>query len=231
PGVKAEVDCFPSYECSSWGECEDGLQSRTCVDKACGKRDIIERSFCENAGCRPKIECGEWGPCTYTEKTDDLIQGKVSFGGYRSRVCKDSNNCVDGFIQEGNCVESYNLEFSTVEECNEDFLAVIDPNSERRIAKINLNSWKFNKLDLAFVQGDLQYCPSCYNTIQDDNEEGLDCGNSCKPCKKEQRFLLTAGIILLWSLSVLFSFLSIREAILFKRGKTIFIESNDKTKR
>ncbi|MBU0467283.1 MAG: hypothetical protein KJ718_00610 [Nanoarchaeota archaeon] len=226
--ANAAADCFPQYECTSWSACEDGLQSRTCEDKKCGRREIVERSFCDKPGCKPKLECDKWGPCIYTEKTDSFIKGKVSFGGYRNRVCEDANSCVERFIQEGTCKESYNLELTEITECNENFLAVIDPTSQRKIARINLDSWKLKKLDLSFVQGEKEYCPSCYNVVKDSGEEKIDCGGDCRPCKKEQMFLLLISIISLWSLSALFSFLSIREVFLFKRKKTIFIKTNDK---
>ncbi|MBU0761120.1 MAG: hypothetical protein KJ858_05510 [Nanoarchaeota archaeon] len=217
--VSAASDCSPQYHCSPWTECIDGLQSRTCEDTVCGRRDIVERSFCEKPGCKPKIECSPWTECIYTEKTDSLIEGKISFGGYRNRVCYDANDCVESFIQEGTCEESYNLELVEIQECDTNFLAVIDPVSERKIAKINLDSWKLNQFDLTFVQGNVKYCPSCYNTIQDDSEEGIDCGGDCKPCEKERLFLLAFALFFLWTLSGLFSFLSAMEIITIRKQK------------
>lgn len=221
------ADCFPRYECGVWGECKDGLQSRVCEDKTCGNRDIVERSFCEKEGCQPKIECDDWGPCFYTEKTDNLLKGKVSFGGYRNRVCRDVSGCVDSFIQEGSCEESYTLQLEELQECGGKFLEIVDPSSGRRIAKINLNSWKANKLDIAFTQGETGYCPSCYNAVKDKDEEGIDCGGNCRPCKKENR-LFMISVVTLWALSALFSLLSVREIVLFRKKKTIFTEKNGK---
>jgi hypothetical protein len=200
------------------------LQTRTCKDTACGRRDILERSFCEKPGCKPKIECDDWGQCIYTEKTDSLIEGKVSFGGYRNRLCRDANGCVDSFIQEGTCEESYNLELKEITECDTNFLAVVDPISQRKIAKINLDSWKLKKLDLSFTQGETAYCPTCYDTVKNQNEQGVDCGGDCRPCKKEQKFLFILGIIFLWSLSAVFSFLSVKEVVSLNKTKTIFTD-------
>lgn len=216
--------CISEYRCSEWSECQDGFRTRTCSDANCGKRDILERSFCENAECTPDIQCDDWGQCTYTEKTDSLIKGKVSFGGYRSRVCRDANHCVPSFIQEGSCEDSYALQLSPIEECNEKFLAVIDPSSDRKIAKINLDSFRQNRLDLSFTQGEVQYCPSCFNAIKDTNEEGVDCGGSCKPCKTETKVLYAIALIFLWSGSLLFAFLSIREAVSLKKSSLDQIE-------
>lgn len=220
----SSAQCVPQYECGAWGACEDGIQSQTCVDKTCGKRDLINRGFCGKPGCSPEIECGAWGECTYTEKTDSLIQGKVSFGGYRSRVCYDASGCVEDFIQEGSCEEVYQLALTEVNECGTDFLTVLDPSSDRQIAKINLDSWKSNRLDLSFVQGTSEYCPSCYNAKQDSNEEAIDCGGDCKPCKIEQKSLLIFTIASLWFLSAVFIFFSVRELTIMKKEQSIFIE-------
>jgi hypothetical protein len=217
--VGAVENCFPNYVCQPWSECEDGLQTRICVDQKCGNRDIIERDFCDNPGCKPKLECGSWSGCLYTEKTDDLINGKVSFGGYRTRVCEDKNGCVESFIQEGTCTEDYTLELSPVVECGQDILAVRDPAANREIAKINLNSWEYNKLDLSFVQGSSKYCPSCFNAQQDENEDGIDCGGPCKACKKESRILINSVILILWLGSALFTLLFIREITILRSGK------------
>jgi hypothetical protein len=221
---ETKEECSPSYECAPWGECSDGLRSRTCIDVECNRRDIVERTFCQDLECTPQIACDSWGPCTYTEKTDSLIQGKVSFGGYRSRVCRDSNKCIPSFIQEGSCEDSYQLKLSPIEECSEHLLAVIDPTSDRKIAKINLDSWKQNRLEIAFVQGNKIYCPSCFNAVKDDNEDGVDCGGSCKPCKVEHRALSYLAVLMLWSGSIVFSFLSFREVRSIRRPQTLFTD-------
>jgi len=221
-----EKTCFPEYKCSDWSDCDDrGFQTRNCEDKECGRRDIVERSFCDKPGCKPSIECGDWGQCFYTEKTDDLIEGKISFGGYMIRPCWDANGCVDGFTQERACSDVSELKLSPKMECGVEFLEVSDLASGKEIAKISIDSWKLDKLDISFVQGSPPYCPSCYNTIQDEDEEGVDCGGDCQTCRKDSKSLLTLGIILLWSLSALFSFFSVREAFLINKKRSIFIES------
>lgn len=213
------AECFPRYICGPWGACEEGIQSRTCIDEVCGKRDIVERDFCQKSGCKPELECSSWSQCYYTEKTDDLIKGKVSFGGYRNRVCEDKNGCVESFIQEGTCEESYNLLLSPEEECGQEILSIADPQSKRQIAKINLGSWELDKLDISFVQGKTEFCPQCYNTAKDMGEEGIDCGGPCKACKKESRILINSIIVFLWTISALFVLIFFREVYVLK-GKT-----------
>ncbi|MDO8460661.1 MAG: hypothetical protein Q7S74_06115 [Nanoarchaeota archaeon] len=207
----ASSECFPEYICGPWGGCADGLQVRTCSDKACGRRNIIERRFCDK-NCVPQISCTTWGACTYTQKTDDLFKGKISFDGYHTRFCKDTTSCADDFAEEEKCEESYNLEIRNIVECGRPYLAAIDPASQRPLAKINLDSWNISRLDIIFSQDYSLYCPTCYDGVQDGAEGGIDCGGQCKSCAYKSQvphpyFLLT----LLWGLTVMFSIMSIKE--------------------
>ena len=209
--------CYPKFECGEWGVCIDGLESRTCVDSVCGRRDIIERRFCNIPGCQPKIECMDWSECVFTERIENIFQGEVGFAGYHSRLCKDVNGCVEGFFEETPCSEFYELNLQTTLECGREYLLATDPASQRAIAKIDVDSWKEDKLDIVFVESETTYCSECFNGIQDRSEEEIDCGGECKPCVK--RFVFPARIItlILWIFSVLFSLLFIREIILLRK--------------
>src|SRR3989344_7840092 len=93
-----ETECFPEYECATWGACVSGLSARVCEDRKCGERDIIERKICdENLKCRPEIKCGEWGTCIYSEKVNSFLEGEIKFTGYKERECSDTNKCVSSF--------------------------------------------------------------------------------------------------------------------------------------
>jgi hypothetical protein len=223
-----EGACVSSYECGPWSEeCEGGLRTRTCIDTTCGRRDLLERSFCEDpdSKCTPKIECGPWSSCEYTGRTDRLLEGKIDFEGTRRRVCRDTNNCgIPSFYQESPCSTQFDLKLSPGRECEQNILKVIDPGSDQTIAKINLDRWKQNKFDLAFVQGEIQYCPSCYDTVKNNDETGVDCGGSCKPCKTETAILRYLFILFLWSGSAVFTFLSVRQYATSKKQESVFIE-------
>ncbi|MBI5804282.1 hypothetical protein HY450_03495 [Candidatus Pacearchaeota archaeon] len=208
------VECFPEYKCGSWSECSDGLRSRTCEDMKCNRRNIIERDFCswELNDCIPKLECGRWSECQYTEQINNVFQGEIKFGGYKTRACNDSNKCIkDTFIEEENCDESFELEINRRIECDEEFIVAIDKLSGREVAKISVDSWERKNLNVLFTQDKNPYCLSCYNGIKDEDEEGIDCGIDCKECKVEKKFPITALIISFWIVSALFSYLSIKE--------------------
>src|SRR3989344_2569636 len=120
------AECFSEYRCEDWGECIEGLRSRTCEDMKCGRRAIIERKFCDELTCKPQIKCSSWGDCIYIDKTEDILGGKIKFGGYRSRVCRDLTGCIDGFTEESSCEESYDIELREVKECGQRYMVAID---------------------------------------------------------------------------------------------------------
>ncbi|MFH1425287.1 MAG: hypothetical protein ABIG28_00970 [archaeon] len=210
--------CFPEYLCADWGECVNGLQSRICIDKKCDRRDITERKFCDTPGCKPKIGCLDWSECIYVDKITDLITGSIGFGGYKNRICRDTNGCVESFTEEKPCEEFYPLQLEKTEQCGKNFLVAIDPISEREVAKINLDSWSSKKLDITITQGDTKYCPDCYNSVKDENEESIDCGGECKPCAEKRTLPAKLPIIAFWMFSALFSLLFIRELIAMRKS-------------
>ncbi|RMD65849.1 hypothetical protein D6817_05350 [Candidatus Pacearchaeota archaeon] len=190
-GIKYAT-CFPEYTCGAWSSCEGGLQTRVCVDKKCNNRDIVERKLCERPStCVPDIQCGDWSECIYTDKTTDFFTGKIIFGGYRTRVCEDRNGCVERFEEEGVCSEVVKLELVKRKICDNEFLVAVEPKTKREVAKINLDRWRDGQIGISFlVGGESGYCPSCFNGVQDNDETGIDCGGSCRPCskKKESQF-------------------------------------------
>ncbi len=210
-------ECFPEYHCGEWAECIEGLRSRVCEDLKCGRRDIIERKFCDELTCKPEIKCTEWSECVYTDKTEDIFGGKIRFGGYRSRACRDLTGCVDNFNEESTCEETFDLELKEISQCNQTYMVAIDPLSGREIAKISLTAWENKRLDLIFTEGKSPYCPSCYNGIKDEEEEDIDCGGTCKECRVEKEIPLKAFIFGFWTLSLAFLALTLREIIFSRR--------------
>jgi hypothetical protein len=222
--MESEAACSPNYVCDDWSACQQGLKTRVCTDTQCEKKDVTERSFCADK-CTPNVQCDKWGPCIYTEKTDSVINGEIGFGGYHTRACRDLNKCIASFLQEGPCEENYKLQLSPAVLCGQKILAVIDPASDRKIANIDLEGWeKEGKFNLAFVQGDKKYCPSCYNAIKDSDEESIDCGGSCRSCRVETRFLSYLTITFLWIGSLIFIFLSFNQYFKLKKPQSIFVE-------
>lgn len=219
--IVSAQSCSPNYNCGEWGPCEDGLQSRVCQDQTCGKRDITERSLCgEPTECIPDVTCFPWSECIYTEKATDLIGGEIGFGGYKTRICSDNNNCVADYSEEEFCSETSKIELKKITQCDQEFIVAIDPLSQREIIKINLDSWRSKRLDIVFSITKDIYCPSCYDGIKNNDEESVDCGPSCKACKPKARFnILTLFVLSLWFFFAIFTVLSGMEFIPWWKSK------------
>jgi hypothetical protein len=180
--------CTPTYDCADWGECTDGIQIRKCAEMSCGLAPLIERKLCgENKNeCKVKYSCTTWSSCTYLDKTNDILNNNINFKGYQERACIDENECVEGFAEQKSCEDIYKVKFVQIEQCGTPFLLALDAGSSKEVSQINLDSWRSQRLDIAFIQSNFSYCPSCYNGFRDQNEEGIDCGGDCKSCTTEQ---------------------------------------------
>lgn len=180
--------CIPNYECPEWNECVNGFQTRKCVETACNLEPLVERKLCgeNDAECKVKYSCSDWSPCTYLGKTEDILNNRINYNGFQERTCVDSNNCVEGFGEQRNCEDVFKVNFVQVEQCGIPFLVALDEDSKREVSQINLASWQSQKLDIAFIQNNFTYCPSCYNGYRDAGEENIDCGGLCKDCNLEK---------------------------------------------
>jgi len=222
----ATAQCFPEYKCGDWSECVNGFQTRICKDQICNNRDLIERTTCvalaettnvetnsewtfveetNQTECSPIIQCNPWSSCAYMENTINILKGKINYGGYRERVCEDLSKCIPIFVERSPCEESFPITTEKTYENDKEFLVIFDSISESPVAKINLNSWRENKLDIMLTQKKLGKPSSCFNGVKDNNEENIDCGGKCKPCKTPKKvFPLQKMIIISWILAFAF---------------------------
>lgn len=186
--LPSALACTPEYVCPEWGMCSEGLQTRTCLDTECGLPPNIERRLCstDDSTCKVQLSCTEWSQCSYTDKTEDIILSNIRFAGYEERACADLNGCADNFVEQRECADTFKVKFVKIEQCGKPFLVALDENSQREVSEIDLNAWKQQRLDIAFIQSNFSYCPTCYNGMQDGTEEGIDCGGDCKQCIDEQ---------------------------------------------
>lgn len=116
----ADAQCEESWACGAWRECENGLQTRICMDiNKCGTEGKKPREFqtCIKE-CNELWQCGSWTSCS---------------DGTSYRECYDLNQCG-----------SENAKPAEYEMC--------------------------------------ESIPQCYNSLNDNNEEGIDCGSPCNPC-------------------------------------------------
>ncbi len=84
--------CTMNWECTDWGACISGIESRTCTDaNDCGtvSGKPTETRTC-GSGCAENWQCGEWTDCV---------------GDLQTRECNDQNLCGRNFkVEEQECV-------------------------------------------------------------------------------------------------------------------------------
>ncbi len=196
-------ECIPDWQCTEFSVCSFGKMTRSCTDvNNCGTEfgKPAESRDCRGGDCRPYYLCGNWSGCGYGNVLNDVITGKISYTGYRERTCIDYNNCADSYIEYENCTSGVEIETAKADICDEDTLTLIEKVTKTPITTINLDTWRADRLDVAFTQERVKYCPSCYDGIQDGSEEGIDCGGECRACRPEYR--LPAALIA-WLLALL----------------------------
>jgi hypothetical protein len=78
---------------------------------------------------------------------------------------------------------------------------------------MDISSLESNKLDVAFLQEKVKYCPECYDGLLDGDETGIDCGGSCRPCGIERGWLwnLINGALILAALLLLIPILKMSQ--------------------
>jgi hypothetical protein len=79
----AKDHCYPMWNCTSWSNCMNNMQIRTCYDfNACenNSRRPNETQIC-GAICNSNWQCTEWVPNSCTETKQ------------QNRTCTDTNNC------------------------------------------------------------------------------------------------------------------------------------------
>lgn len=87
--------CDPDWDCTLWGPCTNGNQTRVCIDlNTCGN-DTTKPAESQNCttSCTPNWDCTAWSNCT---------------NSLRTRTCIDLNNCSANRIENINCTCSPN---------------------------------------------------------------------------------------------------------------------------
>ena len=205
--------CAPVWQCTPFSQCSGGEMTRTCTDlNNCGLESgkPNEHLVCGSAlpgaagggSCNSNYLCGNWSECIYNDKTTDIIKGKVSYTGFKEKVCRDLSACGESYSEYENCSSDVQINLVKGNICDEETLSAIDLKTGEAVTNIDVELWKANQLDVSFVQGAAIYCPSCYDGVKDGNEEQTDCGGKCRACGKESTFPI-------WILMLIFLMLSL----------------------
>ncbi len=162
-------------------------------------------------GCVPNFKCGEWSDCVYASNLGDILKGENIERGFRERLCIDIPGCVSGFKERELCNSNENIELEINSEINgKKHIIFMSEFTNKPIAYFDINSLRNKRLNVIFVQNYLNFDDSCYNSLLDSEERGVDCGGKCKECltdKKDFGFF----IVFIWMvLGILFLFFIVR---------------------
>lgn len=194
--------CTPDYQCGEWGVCSGEVQSRECIDRTCGGDNITERKLCDN-DCKPNIICEDWGSCVYTSSGENLFAGTFEFKGMEIRQCVDVNSCVESFEETRVCVESSPVRFVKKEVCGKMVTSVLDEKSGKTVAIVDAEKKTNRKIvSISFIEEKYE-CIWCSNGVRDGDEQGIDCGGSCKKCVQKNTISYDYLRNGLWAFSVI----------------------------
>jgi hypothetical protein len=174
--------CFEDWVCE-WGDCVNGMMNPNCYDKNdCGTKYIFPPNVsCDFGGeCVPDIVCSEWSSCDINYDFESLIgNGTLGISGVRSRVCRDSNDCVESLVDVKSCSVGEDVYTETFIECGGEYVGVYDANSDELVARIESSG---SEVNIYFDAGN-SICEHCYDGAWNYDEEGIDCGGSCVDCE------------------------------------------------
>lgn len=183
-----EGQCIENWECE-WEPCEDGVSIPHCKDlNSCGTRyDIPEKLECGESGkCVPDVECGEWSDCEVDYDFFNLIgAGVVDMKGSKSRVCVDKNKCILPRKDTRVCSVSIDIYTNRFERCGEEYIGVYDILNDGLLVVVKEGTKNNPYLNIYFDERENVRCDYCFDGVMNGDEEGIDCGGSCKRCVDE----------------------------------------------
>lgn len=136
-----------------------------------------EALYIGDEGCEVSLECGEWSECATKYSVQELVKGgKVS--GEKYRYCIDALDCVSDFIERVKCEKKIEITTKKVIWCSEEYTEIYDKfrNLIARMKPIE------DILNIRFIAVGEGYCAYCHDNIKNYDEEGVDCGGSCRDC-------------------------------------------------
>jgi hypothetical protein len=214
--------CVSSWDCEEWGECIEDLQTRECTDSNfClvstdspliiqGCRDSELTEFPSTGGistggartCTSNFECSEWTNCQAVYDLQDIIAERVLLTGEQQRKCVDKNNCDYDKTDRQECATKNSIYAQKVFKCGEEYIEIYDEN-DILISRMKLVDGAYQQLDVQMLFDEFGYCPYCYDSVKNYEEDEIDCqysGEDCPVCAVEIPLLRANYPIMLISL-------------------------------
>jgi hypothetical protein len=178
--------CVENWECE-WGACERGVSVPECRDlNGCGSSYSVPKELpCQEGGsCTPNVVCGEWSECNIDYNFADLLGpgGIAELSGSKTRICVDEKGCVLTQREEEECSIGVDIYTERFERCGEQYVAVLDILDDSTLAVLKEGGEENFYLNIYFDDKDGVRCDYCFDGEMNGDEEGVDCGGSCKSC-------------------------------------------------
>ena len=177
--------CVENWECV-WSGCKGGFTVPNCKDlSSCGTSySIPQKLSCgDDKDCVPDIQCDAWSSCEVDYNFMDLVEGNIdALTGSKSRFCADNNGCADPQQEVKECSVSVDVYTKRFSKCGQDFIGVYNRLDNELIARISEGSDDAPALNINLDDEESIYCDYCSDGRMSGDEEGVDCGGSCKAC-------------------------------------------------
>lgn len=128
-------------------------------------------------GCNLGITCGDWSQCEPNYNINDLTL-EDSIKGIKRRICIDSTGCIPDFLEFRDCELKEEITVKKIYWCGKEYIEIESINQEE-VSKIEQVAEDYLIVHL-YNEG--EFCYYCSNNIKDYDEEGVDCGGSCRAC-------------------------------------------------
>ena len=141
--------------------------------------DLVVISPDVEMNCVPNLQCDDWGECQAIYDVGDIIDNEgILLQGTQTKLCEDINKCVYDVIERQDCDTQREVIIETIEKCEKKYVEIYGTDMSL-ISRLELVD---GKLNIQFPLDKQEYFPYCYNTEQDCDETGVNCGGSCSPC-------------------------------------------------
>lgn len=178
--------CEENWECT-WSDCSSGFTIPKCKDlNNCGTlRTIPQKLSCNKEGdCISDISCSGWSECEIDYNFVNLIEGTINeIHGTKFRTCRDLNKCVKANVELRSCSIGIDIYTRRFTKCGTEFIGIYNRLNNELISRIDRGTGESLSLNVYLdSDGESPYCDYCFDGVENGDEEGVDCGGSCREC-------------------------------------------------
>lgn len=149
PDFTQDCNCKENWQCT-WSNCQNGFTTPSCKDlNDCGFDDSKPETLqcLSESACSPSVECESWSNCIIELGISQLIDIQ-QIKGFKSRLCKDKNNCISPTYERKECSITSNIYTKEIEWGNEKYLEVYEKSTDKLISRVKYS--KQSGLSLGF---------------------------------------------------------------------------------